>query len=302
MNFYINKTDASNGPSIFGERLKKELQSQGLEYCPDSQNLIHIINGSIKKGFNNILRLDGLYLDSGNTLGNTDQLNSEILFSYRAAEKVVFQSEFSKLCYENLMGVHKDSCIIRNGVPESFYSNSTQTKIKKPKRFKKIAIASAEWRRHKRIEEVIECFKSPKLKDFGLIILGGYKNIDLPNVISLPKIPIELLPSYYKISDCMIHLSWLDWCPNTVVEGLASGLPVLCSSNGGTKELVQDSGIVLDIEEKYQIGTQVDLYNPPKVDIELIVKNILDLFEIPKVSRPDLHIKNSAKLYKKLFV
>ena len=44
MNFYINKTDGSNGPSIFGARLKNELEHQGLDHHPDSKNLIHIIN------------------------------------------------------------------------------------------------------------------------------------------------------------------------------------------------------------------------------------------------------------------
>ena len=104
------------------------------------------------------------------------------------------------------------------------------------------------------------------------------------------------------MADAMIHLSWLDWCPNSVVEGLGCGLPVLCSSNGGTKELVQESGIIIEIEEPYKIGEKVDLYNPPNVDINYITKKILDLIDMPKVNRSDLHIKNSAKLYKDLFV
>jgi len=302
MDFYINQTQSTNGPSIFGSRLKNQLESDGLISSEESVNRINIILGESQKNKNNILRLDGLYLDSGNKLGDTDYLNNEILISYNSSNKVVFQSYFSKKCYEEFMGKHKDSYVIRNGVPDIYFNNKSLPKAKKPKGFDKVVIASAEWRRHKRIEEAIECFKSPKLKNVALVILGGYKNVNLNNVFCLPKISPEILPRYYQMADAMIHLSWLDWCPNSVVEGLGCGLPVLCSSNGGTKELVQESGIIIEIEEPYKIGEKVDLYNPPNVDINYITKKILDLIDMPKVNRSDLHIKNSAKLYKDLFV
>ena len=98
----------------------------------------------------------------------------------------------------------------------------------------------------------------------------------------------------------MIHIAWLDWCPNSVVEGLASGLPVLCSSNGGTKEIVKDDGIVMQIEEDYNIGEELDLYQPPNVDSEIIADSVLQIINMNKsIDRCDLKIANVAKKYKK---
>ena len=103
------------------------------------------------------------------------------------------------------------------------------------------------------------------------------------------------------MADAMIHLAWLDWCPNTVVEGLSCGAPVLCSHNGGTKELVKDNGVVVQLEEDYEIGARVPLYNPPKVDTSIIVDGILEVLEKPTIfDRLDLDIKTVAKNYEKI--
>jgi glycosyltransferase involved in cell wall biosynthesis len=100
----------------------------------------------------------------------------------------------------------------------------------------------------------------------------------------------------------MVHLAWLDWCPNTVVEGLASGLPVLCSHNGGTKELVKDDGIILELEEDYVIGTELDLYTPPPISLDPLIKGILQILYMPKIKRRnDLKINDIALQYNTLF-
>ena len=41
-------------------------------------------------------------------------------------------------------------------------------------KYEKICVASASWRRHKRLEETIEAFKDSKLKNVLLIALGGF--------------------------------------------------------------------------------------------------------------------------------
>ena len=299
--FYIDKYHpSSKGPFIFAHRLKEDLERIGLKFNPDSQNRLSIITGNYKEDANNILRLDGLYLDSGNSRGKSKKLNKKIFRCYKKFDHIVFQSEFSKKCYEAFTGTKKENSIIYNGVPEYFFKECEP--IDKPYGFDKVVIASSKWRRHKRIEEAIQAFKSPKLKNIALVILGGYKNIDEPNIFSLPKIDPSKLPSYLQMADAMIHLSWLDWCPNSVVEGLASRLPVLCSHNGGTRELVRNDGVIINLEEDYEIGTEVTLYRPPKVDINIIIDGILELIEMPKINtREDLKISNTSLLYSKLF-
>ena len=271
-NFFINNYSNTDGPSIFANRLKIELENQNYNFDIESKNRINITTGSYREDFFNILRLDGLYLDSGNTLGDSDQLNEPIFKCYSEFDHIVFQSEFSKKVYESFTGIKKPNTIIYNGVEDRFFENTDS--IEKPEGFEKVVIASSKWRRHKRIEECIEAFKNEKLKDVALVILGGYKSVDSKNIFSLPMVHPQDLPKYYKMADAMIHLCWLDSCPNSVVESLASGLPVICSHNGGTSELVKGDGIVIQLEEDYDYGKKVDLYNPPKVCIETIVSAV----------------------------
>jgi len=298
--FFINNYSNTDGPSIFSNRLKEELECQGYEYNTLSKNRIAVTTGQYDPESFNILRLDGLYLDSGHTLGNSEILNKPIFDCYKEFDHIIFQSEYSKKVYEAFTGLKKPNTIIYNGVQDIFFKN--EESIDKPDGFEKVVIASSKWRRHKRIEECIEAFKDKRLKDVALVILGGYQNVDMPNVFTLPMINPCELPKYYKMADAMVHLCWLDCCPNSVVEGLASGLPVVCSHNGGTHELVKGDGVVIQIEEDYDYGSMVDLYNPPKVCMETIVSGILKCLEFESIDpRLDLKISNTASLYSKLF-
>lgn len=298
--FFINHHDDwRDGPNIFSNRLKIELESQGHTFDLNSKNRMSIIAGDYKESCFNILRLDGLYLDSGNFLGDSNYLNAPIFDCYEKFDHIIFQSNFSKECYEAFTGIKKSNTVIYNGVSSDFFKKADP--ISKPDGFEKVVIASSKWRRHKRLEECIEAFKNKKLKDVALVVLGGYKNVDMPNVFTLPMIHPTELPKYYQMADAMVHLSWLDWCPNTVVEALASRLPVLCTHNGGTKELVKNDGVIIKLEEDYKVGEMVDLYNPPKVNTEIIVNGILKLLEKPKIQkRKDLDIKNTGLEYSKL--
>lgn len=292
--FFINRT-CSGGPGIFCSRLQKSLIEQGLKLTKDSINQISVISGHYKDKVNNILRLDGLYFKKN------DKRNRNIFESYKKFDHVVFQGEFCKQQYEAFTGIKKNHSIIPNGVGENFFTKQNNILTKTRPR----VIASASWRRHKRLEEIIEAFKDVRLKNVDLWVLGG-KNKKFQgltsNIYLFNSLPVDALPTTYQSCDAMIHLAWLDWCPNTVVEGLASGLPVLCSHNGGTKELVKDSGLIIELEEDYIPGTELDLYSPPKVDTNKIVEAVLELIEIPKPkTREDLKIDNVALKYKETF-
>lgn len=252
-----------------------------------------------------MLRLDGLYFDSENP--NNDQMNAGIFKSFDQADYIVYQSEFSKEMYH---AFYKDKpfTIIANGIDQQdFLSNVKPIKYDNPvfSKYEKICVASASWRRHKRLEETIEAFKDSRLKNVLLVALGGLeyikdKSLIPENVLLTPLLKPDDTASIYSMADAMIHLAWLDWCPNTVVEALSCSAPVLCSHNGGTKELVKDNGVVIQLEEDYKIGTKVPLYNPPKVDTNTIVNGVLEVIEKPTIfDRPDLDISYVAEKYEK---
>lgn len=307
--FYINNINDISGPNIFATRLRDALKFARHEQVnlnhPTPFNNVSIITGPYVPGCNNILRLDGLYFDKHNP--NCDSLNKPIFDCYKAFDKIVFQSDFSKKVYEKFTGIVKDNYVIRNGVPSIFHPRATPFLPEpKAKKYEKVCVTSASWRRHKRLEELIEAFKSPKLSHVCLMVLGGSTyntSSGIPdNVFMLKKYHHEELPSIYASADAMLLISWLDSCPNTVVEALACGVPVMCSHNGGTPELIKGSGVILQLEEDYNYGDKVSLYLPPKIDTDVVVEGVLKVLEMPKeFERLDLDITWTANKYEGLF-
>ena len=50
----------------------------------------------------------------------------------------------------------------------------------------------------------------------------------------------------------MLHMAWLDHCPNVVVEALSQDCPVICTDSGGTKEIVQKNGMIIPESTPYE--------------------------------------------------
>lgn len=311
--FWINNVSDHGGPNIFSTRLKDELESRGKIFIKDPfLNQTHFTNlcaiaGPSFECANNVLRLDNLYFDSENP--DCNRLNAPIFEAYKRFDHIIFQSEFSKKMYEAFTGIERPNSVILNGTSPGFnYNPNPRKEAVSLGRFDKICITSAAWRRHKRLEELVSVFSRPELARTCLLVLGGheYDNIqqgDCPkNVVLLPKVHHTQLPSYYNIADAMVFISWLDCCPNSVAEALSCGVPVLCSHNGGTKELVKDDGIVLQLEDDYEFGTQIPLYNPPKIDEDILLKGVLGILEMDRgFVREDLSIKSVADKYEEAF-
>ena len=68
------------------------------------------------------------------------------------------------------------------------------------------------------------------------------------------------LLSLYKRSSTFIHLAYLDHCPNVVVDAQAASCRIICSSTGGTSEIVENGTIVVEDEWDFK---PCKLYKPP---------------------------------------
>ena len=88
----------------------------------------------------------------------------------------------------------------------------------------------------------------------------------------------------------MIHLAWLDHCPNVVVEALSRGCPVICTDSGGTSELVGRNGIVIPETVRYNFEL-LDYDNPPPLGVGIQIPEKI------KVDNSDLDIRKVAKQY-----
>lgn len=299
--FFINKCSNTTGPSIFGHRLKVQLEVLGWTFAKCADYNICFSAGKKAEASVNILRLDGMYYDTENTIGNTDKLNAPIYEAYSSFDKLVFQSEYGKLLFFSHFGeTRKPYAVIHNGVPSTFSPEGDLYKYP----WAKTLICSASWRAHKRLSTIIEGFKLFYGNSIGLVVLGKCEEqIQVDNVLYLGNIAPNRLPFYLRGADAFVHLTWLDCCPNSVIEALACGLPVLCSHNGGTQELVKRDGVVLQLEEDYLFG-KVPLYKPPIGDPVIVYRGMQDILSWGKkrVCRPEFLIERVAKEYMLSFI
>ena len=289
--FSFNK--AKGGPANFMNNLRKSLERQSLAKtslyinplndCNIFANLAKLT--WFKKFF---FRIDGVNYDLLSDVGEKQKSNGEMLKGAKKARGVIFQSDFSKSLFEIILGYSpKRQIIIHNGTDREIFRPDLQSGIRSRLNIPEDAfvfVTSAKWRTHKRLSSMLDAFQSFKerhkeIKTYFLVI-GDHEAITAENVIFLQRVNNSDLPMYYNASDVYLFFSWLDNCPNSVIEAICCGLPVICTNQGGTHELVEMSngGIVVDADEPFEFK-EVELYNPPVPDMGKIATAMDDMFQ-----------------------
>lgn len=285
--------DSNSGPNSFAKRLAKGLIETGHDIeLHDGRNAdISIVfiepsgNHLAKKV---IQRLDGIWFSPK----EFETKNSKIKSLYQRADGVIWQSEFDKGMTTKWWGNPKSGVVIRNGINAQQIKKFSITPLEQLRqKYEMLFVCSANWHPQKRLKANVDLFKH--LKSFyssaGLIVMGSN-----PQMVSDPDIfytgpqPHDVCLEVFSAANWMIHLAWLDHCPNTVVESLSQGTPVICSEQGGTKELVQGYGIILKEEKEYNFEL-TDYENPPSLNVNQITSklpektNLLPSFDISMI-------------------
>ena len=163
-------------------------------------------------------------------------------------------------------GKKEKSVVIRNGT--CLKSANQFNPIEHPdiNKFNNVWTCASSWRPHKRLADNVRYFLEFSKDDECLVIAGNNPDYSIshPRVFYAGNLSWENLISLFKRSDYFIHLSWLDHCPNVVVDARAAGCHIICSSAGGTREICGlDSTI---IEEDRWDYSPCRLYSPPSMD------------------------------------
>jgi glycosyltransferase involved in cell wall biosynthesis len=66
------------------------------------------------------------------------------------------------------------------------------------------------------------------------------------------------LPGLLAESDLFVFASSCENMPNTLLEGMASGLPIACSNRGPMPEVLEDGGVYFDPEDAAQIAAAIE--------------------------------------------
>lgn len=292
-----------SGKGQFVSRLQSELEGQGVRvlFTTNHPHDLYLSFSFFRMGSRKprLLRMDGVYYNKHSR--KDIDANARLKKGLRKAQGVIYQSEFSKLVCDSYLGrVSVPTAIIPNGAnPLDFDVRAAESD------YKYNFLAVARWRKFKRLREIIKAFQELDNPDSCLWIAGSdsIPKVDAENINYLGMLRPQKLARYYQLADATLHLSWADACPNTVVESISSGTPVICNNVGGTPELVKGSGIICEVDRPYDF----DNFNPysyPKINIDPIVQSmqsIIDGSASVDMERPDLHIKNVAKQYVEFF-
>jgi len=296
---------------IVTERMTPHWKKMGVTVqCYDTRGcdvhlaFVHLTRGS---GLPTVLRLDSVYYDADT---NYNARNSGISQAHAIADAIIYQSNSSKQMCERYLTPSKKSAkkfVIYNGVDKDWCGPH-----------KEIAgdhiIVSAKWRRHKRLKETIDLFREyvkyfPKatLHIFGML----HDNVPVkhPNIIYYGHVDRKDFAYHHSIADFTIHLSKKDSCPNSVVEAIGAGLPVITTDAcGGSTEMCQmtEGCIIVPGEDKSiePCYPYRDSYNviSPKVQEGLLDAMIQVTKEKPRVKLPQvLTAEEQAVRYLEVF-
>lgn len=271
MKVHIDGVDfrSTSGPNTMGTRLAKQFIVSGheiVESGPDADvSLVFIQPSGAPLATKVVQRLDGIWFSPS----EFHTKNKAIKSLYDKADSVVWQSEFDRTMTSRFW--HKRSgTVIHNGIfldPVKEITIPSLLKIRQS--YELVFVCSANWHRQKRLRKNLELYSHIRETHphSCVIVLGSNPDVSTPDphVMYAGSQPQEVYMQVFAVSNWMLHLAWADHCPNVVVESISQGTPVVCSSIGGTKEVVGDFGLVVE-DEPYDFELY-DYDNPPDIDI-----------------------------------
>ncbi|HAT73381.1 MAG: Glycosyl transferase, group 1 [Candidatus Moranbacteria bacterium GW2011_GWF2_36_839] len=169
-------------------------------------------------------------------------LDIETIKLVNLADFVIFQSEFQKEFFKRWGYKGKNNTVIHNGAPLIFKNNNFFVKeVNNPLKL----VSNSNYKEFKKHDIIA---KISLLKEVSVIHVGTWSDkiknhkVDIRGTLSHEEI-VEI----YKNSDYLLHPALSDPCPNSVIEALYFGLPVIYNNRkGSSQELVKGNGISLD--------------------------------------------------------
>jgi glycosyltransferase involved in cell wall biosynthesis len=193
------------------------------------------------------------------------------LRSLSRADGVIFLTEYARDTIANVSRKEfENTTVINHGVRSYFFNNSDKVK-KKPDCTNIIYVSNfAPYKHHDSIVLSTQFLKN--LGKMNFLFIGGgtveeCKNLEMlikensTEDISFHLEPFKensKLPDYYKNSDLIIFASSCENMPITLMEGMATGLPICCSNRGPMVEVLGPCGLYFDPDSPKDIAKRIE--------------------------------------------
>lgn len=158
------------------------------------------------------------------------------------ANFVIFQSEFQKSFFKKWGYAGKNNIIIHNGAPSIFKNdNFSVSEAHNPLHI----VSNSNYKAFKKHDIIA---RMSLLDGVNIIHIGNWSDrIKNHRVDARGTLTHEEIVEIYKNSDYLLHPAVSDPCPNSVIEALHSGLPVIYNAGeGSSSEIVRGNGIPID--------------------------------------------------------
>ena len=192
----------------------------------------------------------------------------------RFSSAVIFLTHYASHMIQKVTGPIKNSEIIPHGVNDSFRNIKIQREWKKGsiKEIKCVYISSTAPYKHQ--WNVVRAIKLLREKDYPLTLTlvgggSGFAQKRLEDEIKLSDpngtfvtqysfIHIDNIPMILSESDLFVFASSCENMPVTLIEGMASGLPIACSDRGPMPEVLGDGGVYFNPDEPSSIADAIE--------------------------------------------
>lgn len=243
------------GPSTFMHYLYNFLMANNIELATDVNDAriktiffpIAYDLGRLKqlksRGCRIIQRLDGIYYPSKHGEKYTE-LNRDIKEIYcDLADYVVFQSHYSQSQCSEQFGKPETSTIITNGVNTELFIANTQVDFNKSKTIR--FITTGNFRNIDMLEPIVLALDqlvddgmSVELTIIGPVVAALEVYLNRSYIMHVGKVPLSQINSYLQKADIFLYSHLNPPCPNSVLEAIAVGLPVVGFDSGAMSELL----------------------------------------------------------------
>lgn len=199
----------------------------------------------------------------------------------------IFLTKYASRVIQSYSGAIQEYKIIPHGVSDSFRvakNKRNRLSLTDGKPIQCVYVSNVDYYKHQwNVAEAIACLRKQGFNICCTFIGGGQGFAQqkfertlssLPHSSSyikqLPFLSHDTLPSYLQQYDIFIFASSCENMPNTLIEGMSSGLPIACSDRGPMPEVLENGGIYFDPEKVKSISKSlIELVVNDKKRIEL---------------------------------
>jgi glycosyltransferase involved in cell wall biosynthesis len=212
-----------------------------------------------------VLNQNGVFY-AGWYAGNWQAMNAVMTQAYHLADHVFWQSDFCRRAADRFLGQRQGSGeILFNAIDTKKFCPALSRDVRP---FTFLLTGKIDAHLAYRLESTIAGLKVAK--DYGLeacLVIAGKvaESAERSALRLVEKLGIESsvsflgpytqdqAPSIYQAADAYVMTKYLDPCPNTVLEAMSCGLPVLYSASGGVPELVgPEAGVGMPVPENWE--------------------------------------------------